>query len=208
MTDRTFNTLRAESGQTALMFVIFLTVFVLLLAFVVDVGGWLGTQHRLQTVADAAALSAIQLGSTGPVDDGWATIAPPNVTQSTASGLPVAVTITATHPASIIFAGVAGIPAFTQTATATAEAAPPSTLTNTALRPVVGAVGGIPPYVAPIVVNQCIFVGPCLNAQPGFLSANCFLTTGCDLNFDANDHTQSLFGIVTPPPEAGTSRNG
>ena len=53
-----------------------LTVFVLLLAFVVDVGGWLGTQHRLQTVADATALSAIQLGSTGPVDDGWAISAP------------------------------------------------------------------------------------------------------------------------------------
>lgn len=198
MTDRLWHTLRAEGGQTILMFVIVLTVLVILLAFVVDIGGWLGTQHRLQTVADAAALSAVQSGQTASVDDGWATIAVPNVTPSNVPGLPTAVTVTATHPAPIIFSGVAGIQPFDQTATATAEAAPASTLTNSTLTRVVGAPGGTAPYVTPVVVNQCIFSGPpCLSAPPGFLASDCFISsTGCDLNFDATDRGGSLFGIA------------
>jgi hypothetical protein len=105
------------------------------------------------------------------------------------------VTITATHPAPILFAGVAGIPAFDQTVTVTAEAAPASTLTNSTLRAVVGTPGGSAPYVTPIVVNQCIFGGnPC---PGGFLSTDCFNSTlGCDLNFDATDRGGSLFGIA------------
>ena len=69
--------LHAEHGQTLVLFVAILTGLVVLLAFVVDVGAWLGTKHRLQSVADSAALAAVQTGQVGPeIDDHWASLGP------------------------------------------------------------------------------------------------------------------------------------
>jgi putative Flp pilus-assembly TadE/G-like protein len=187
--------LHEEKGQTLVLFVVLLTGLVVLLAFVVDVGGWLGTQRRLQSVADAAALAAIQTGQvpvSPAIDDGWA------ILQYGQSGLPDSVTVTARHDAPIIFGGVAGIPKFTEQVTATAKAAAASTLSNSTLIQVAGAPGGTAPYVTPIVVNACIFSAtPCPGAGNGFSSSDCFLSSpGCDLNFDASDSGGSLFGIA------------
>src|SRR4030081_3705147 len=115
MTDRLDQRVREEHGQTLVLFVVLLTGLVVLLAFVVDVGAWLGTKHRLQSVADAAALAAIQSGPVGPaIDDGWASLAYDHPPGTPPLDL---FTVTATRAAPILFGGGVGIGGFTQNVT-------------------------------------------------------------------------------------------
>jgi hypothetical protein len=183
-----------ERGQTLVFFVVSLTALVALLGFVLNVGAWVATSHKLQNAADAAALAAVQSGTTTSVDDGWADLsgAPP-----AGSPPPNSVTITATHEAPLFGAGLFGIGTFNQTATATAQAIAPATLPN-------------PPfnnsaYITPIVVNACIFTGSCPGGQ---LVSNCYSPpAGCRLNLDTDDRIGSLFGIAQISSSATIRRN-
>jgi len=183
-----------ERGQVLVVFVLFLTGLVVLLAFSIDVGAWLSTHRKLQSIADAAALAAVQQGSYGSTLDAQATLDPPDGTWN-AQSPPDAVTVTARRPAPLLFGGVAGITALTESASATAQALPPTTLANSDLTQVSGA--GIPPWITPIVVNECIFESSC--PVPGFDSSACFTPPGCELDFDSADaasRNDSLFGIA------------
>src|SRR4030081_3781353 len=57
MTDRLDQRVREEHGQTLVLFVVLLTGLVVLLAFVVDVGAWLGTELRVESVPVSSSLS-------------------------------------------------------------------------------------------------------------------------------------------------------
>jgi len=173
-----------ERGQTLVFFVVSLTALVALLGFVLNVGAWVATSHRLQNTADAAALAAVQSGTMGNVDDGWAQLTPDVSLPATTP--PNTVTITATHEAPVFGAGLFGLAGFDQRATATAQAVAPASLPN-------------PPfsnsaYITPIVVNACIFSGSCAGGQ---VVSNCFTPPeGCRLNLDTDDRVGSLFGIA------------
>ena len=54
------NRIRANFGQAAVLMVLFLTVLIGMLAAVLDVGGWMRTDRKLQGTVDAAALAAAQ----------------------------------------------------------------------------------------------------------------------------------------------------
>ena len=184
---------RKERGQTLVLFVVLLTGLVVLLAFVVDVGAWLGTKHKLQSVADAAALAAIQSGPVGPaIDDGWASLAYDHAPGTAPLD---SFTVTATRAAPIILGGLAGIPGFTEKVTATAKAVPVSSLDNSDLTRIVSPDSSTPPYIAPLVVNECVLELSC----PSGSTSACFGPPGCDLNFDATDTNtagSSLFGLA------------
>ena len=52
--------LRDERGQSLVLFVLTMTALFAMLALVVNVGNWLQAKHRVQSVADSAALAAAQ----------------------------------------------------------------------------------------------------------------------------------------------------
>jgi Flp pilus assembly protein TadG len=54
------NTRKYESGQAAVLTLVFLTVLVGMAALVLDIGSWYRTQRAAQSTADAAALAAAQ----------------------------------------------------------------------------------------------------------------------------------------------------
>ena len=196
--------LHAEQGQTLVLFVAILTGLVVLLAFVVDVGAWLGTKHRLQSVADSAAVAAVQTGQVGPaIDDGWAKLGP-DLTSLNPAAPPDSFTVTATHDAPIIFGGLAGITGFTETVSATARAEPASSLNNMDLMNVATADASRPPYIPPIVVNECVFSLTCSST-----TAACFgAAPGCELDFDSSDPGGSFMGLANiscPDPTGACS---
>jgi hypothetical protein len=192
--------LGSERGQTLVLFVVILSGLVVLLAFVVDVGAWLGTKHKLQNVADAAALAAVQVpGQSSPSvnGDGWATLEyQPDPSGGTVSPLD-AVTVTATHEAPIIFGRIAGIGSFDVKAIATAQAQAVSSLNNAKLTAVVDSSASGPPYISPIVVNRCVIDASCLTGTCFGPSQQCDLNyNAIDPNFNPGDLESSRFGIA------------
>ena len=173
-----------------MMFVVLLSGLLVLLALVVDVGAWLGTKRKLQSVADAAALSAAQTGQVAPtIDDGWAQL---DVEADPATSPPDTVTVTATRDAPIIFSELGGVGGFKVQVTATAGAKSLARFGNEPLMSISPAPPASP-YLIPIAVNKCIFDQTCSSGP----TTACFDSTqGCPLNYDSNDPNGSLFGIA------------
>jgi Flp pilus assembly protein TadG len=198
---RRFERTRDERGQTLVMFVVFLAGLIVLFAFVIDVGAWLGTHRKLQSVADSAALATVQTGAVGPaIDDGWATIALPTVTYNNSPTLPQLVesaVVTASRSAPIILGGVAGISGITERATASAQAEAVTTLGNGELAKVAPA-PPTSPYIAPLAVNACVFGALTCTNPP---SSPCVPPGGCDLSYDPSDRPGSLLGIANICPQ-------
>jgi Flp pilus assembly protein TadG len=193
-----------ESGQALVMFVVSLAVLMGLVALVVDVGAWLGTRQRLQNMADAAALAAVQQPNvdTSSITAGTSATLTLNTSNLNAVGLPTTATATASDAAPIVFGAAVGLASFNESATATAQSLPLSAIENSDLIKVANTPpAGTPPFVAPIVVNQCVLQQACTGwfsmdtANQNLL--NCTNpSVGCDLTFDDQNRTDSLFGIA------------
>jgi len=204
-----------ESGQALVLFVVSLAVLMGLLALVVDVGAWLGTHQKLQSIADGAALAAVEQPppvDTSSITAGTSATVTLNTSNPNAAGLPTTASATATDAAPIIFGGVVGISSFNESATATAQSLPVSAVSNSDLVTNIANVppATAPPFVAPIVVNQCVFQQMCVCIFTTDCAnqnlPDCFdPSVGCDLSLDTQDRTDSLFGIaniiglVNPP---------
>lgn len=193
----------AERGQTIAMFIVSLSMLMILLAFVVDVGLWLGTHRKLQSVADAAALAAVEKGQLDAAitDNGWATLSPDGSGLDPAAP-PDSFTVTASRDAPIIFGGLAGIAGFSEKATATAEASPPSSLNNADW--ISGT--GLPqpaPFITPLLVNENAFTAAC-SAGPCFGSTR---TLSYDVTGDGSgDFTLANVCSSCPQPNGKTVR--
>jgi len=189
-----------ERGQTLVLFIVSLVVVLGLLALVVDVGAWLGAQRNLQNMADAAALGSLEQGSL---------FDPSTITAGTTASISLnptgsgGTTATASDAAPNVFGAAVGFLGFNESATATAQSLPVSAASNSDLLSVAkpSPPATQPPFVVPIVVNQCVFNQSCACiftddcANQNLL--NCTdPSVGCDLTFDDQDRTESLFGIA------------
>jgi Flp pilus assembly protein TadG len=187
-----------ERGQTLVFFVVILAGLVLVLALVIDVGAWLRTQRKLQTVADAAALAAVpelpfDQGAALAKADAYAQQNLPGVDLLPAPAFPdqSTITVAARHDVPGIFAPLAGILNVSVQATATARVEAPTSLHNL---PADGpnaltTVTVDPSYVAPIVVNENT-IDACLS-----IGSSCFGSPQT-LNLDTGNRIGSSFGIA------------
>jgi len=212
---------RDESGQALVLFVVSLAVLMGLVALVVDVGAWVGTHQRLQNMADAAALAAVEQPppvDTSAITAGTSATVTLNTSNPNATGLPTTASATASDAAPVVFGAAVGIASFNESATATAQSLPLSAVSNSDLVTNIANVppATAPPFVAPIVVNQCVFAQTCACIFATDCAnqnlPNCFdPSVGCDLSFDATDKNDSLFGIANiigqASPPNGTFAN-
>jgi hypothetical protein len=165
VTDRRRLRLADEDGQSLVMMVAFLLGIVLMLALVVNVGFWLQSKRRAQTVADSVALAVASVVPSsgcspavgtqgiancyadknwpGFTDDGTVTVDPPAGTS---------ITVHVRHSVPGFFTSLIGEAFGTVTvgAHATAAVLAPATLDNQKLN----AITQTPTYVAPIVVTD------------------------------------------------------
>ncbi len=121
-----------ERGQVLVLFVGGLTVFVLLLALVVDVGLWFQAQRNVQSSADDAALAAVQANLR---TNDWSSCQGTTTCQRSRSQQ-------VTGP----FSGIAGIGTVDAKATASASAEPAASIDTSDLVS--------PTYLLPLVVKQ------------------------------------------------------
>src|SRR5579862_1102827 len=106
-----------ESGQVLVLFVVSLAVLMGLVALVVDVGAWLGTHQRLQNMADAAALEAVEQPppvDTSSITAGTSATVTLNTSNPNAAGLPTTASATASDAAPVIFGAALGIANFNE----------------------------------------------------------------------------------------------
>jgi hypothetical protein len=154
---------RDERGQSAVMFVVFLTVLLGMAAAVLDVGSWYREHRSAQATADAAALAGAQ---SLPTDTGTAQslalsyadkngggLAPSDITLSSTRGPNDTISVKIHRTAPGIFSKIFGISTVAINTKATARTFVP----------------GMTKYLAPIVVrnthpmlNDC--GGPCFGA--------------------------------------------
>ena len=154
---------RDERGQSAVMFVVFLTVLLGMAAAVLDVGSWYREHRHAQATADAAALAGAQ---SLPTDTGMAQslalsyadkngggLAPGDITLSSTKGPNDTISVKIHRTAPGIFSKIFGISTVAISSKATARTFIP----------------GMTKYLAPIVVrnthpmlNDC--GGPCFGA--------------------------------------------
>jgi Flp pilus assembly protein TadG len=126
------NRIRANNGQSAVLMILFLVVLIGMMAAVLDIGGWMRTDRKLQADTDAAALAAAQ---ELPYDTGTAmakaqqygtkngaTIAPANISFETKVLPNDTVVVRTTKEAPGVFTGLFGIRSVTVHATAKARA--------------------------------------------------------------------------------------
>jgi hypothetical protein len=198
----------------------FLFGFVLMLAFVVNVGLWIQAQRRTQSVADAVALAiapgAPASGCNGATsveavadcyaDLNWSRFSNGGSVTVDASA-PSSYTVHATHSVPGLFTGIVGtvFGSVTVSAKATSAVQAPATLNNaelTALQPT-------PTHVAPLVVRQDACGSPPWDAA-------CFSAgSPIPLTLDENDPSDSAIGIADlscavscgPAPDATTLAN-
>jgi Flp pilus assembly protein TadG len=191
-----------EQGQTLVFFVATLAALLLLLAFVLDIGALLATKHKLQTVADGAALTAIQAQAKAQDPSTAASNYVlnqqdlSNVTPSfPAPPYPNSFTVTATHDAPVIFGGIAGIPGVTVQVSATARIRPVLSLDNAKLTAVTPTPA---PYVVPLVVNESSVCSQCSQTLHFDSSGNGSAGVGAaDICMD------SSFSDCKKPPDGG-----
>jgi Flp pilus assembly protein TadG len=125
------NRIRANDGQSAVLMILFLAVLIGMVAAVLDVGGWMRTDRKLQADTDAAALAAAQelpystaLASTKAQQYGTkngATISPSNISFESKVVPNDTVVVRTTREAPGVFTGLFGVRSVTVHATAKAR---------------------------------------------------------------------------------------
>ncbi|HZQ15496.1 MAG TPA: Tad domain-containing protein [Gaiellaceae bacterium] len=189
---------RREDGQSLVFVIVAMTSFVLLMALVVDVGLWLQTQRKVQSVADAAALAGVQsLPFNQPQADADArAYAQLNSRDAAIDSVDFpsgdTISVQASERVTGFFSSLAGITSVTAKAHAAARTGPAELLSNADLQKAGSTV------ITPLVVNES--AADCL---PGCLGID------VTLRFDDADHRGSELGVMCPGGcgSTGASRN-
>lgn len=191
--------LREESGQSLVFMVVLVTGFVLMVALVVDVGMWLQSQRKVQSVVDAAALAGVQELPFNQVRAGndartYAQLNSPTINLDSVS-FPSSdsIAVRASQNVPSFFSSLAGIVGVTVRAHAAARIGPAQTLNNDDLSRAGSTI------ISPLVVNESTTrcLPGCLGADRTFL-------------FDDADHLGSELGVMcgtSSCPSGGRGRN-